>query len=102
MPKEWLFSHKKSWDKKIYNKIVMIERADPGYDYLFTYSILGLITKYGGANSHMAIRCAELSIPAVIGCGEIMFERYSNSTIINIDSSNKLIKIIMQQLCHRE
>ena len=75
-------------------KIICIKSADPGYDFLFSKNIGGLITCYGGANSHMAIRCAELSIPAVIGCGEIMFERYSNSTIINIDSSNKLIKII--------
>ena len=29
--------------------------------------IKGLITKYGGVNSHMAIRCAELSVPAAIG-----------------------------------
>ena len=31
---------------------------------------IGLITKYSGANSHMAIRCAEFGIPAAIGCGE--------------------------------
>ena len=35
----------------------------------------GLITAYGGSNSHMAIRCVELSIPAAIGCGERMFEK---------------------------
>ena len=40
------------------------------HDYLFSKNIGGLITCYGGANSHMAIRCAELGIPAVIGCGE--------------------------------
>ena len=40
----------------INNKIVMIESADPGYDWIFTYKIKGLITKYGGVNSHMAIR----------------------------------------------
>ena len=28
----------------------MIENADPGYDYIFNYSIKGLITKYGGSN----------------------------------------------------
>ena len=30
----------------------------------------GLITKYGGLNFHMAIRCAELNIPSLIGVGE--------------------------------
>ena len=52
------------------NKIVLIENADPGFDWLFSKKIKGLITQYGGANSHMAIRCAELNIPAAIGCGE--------------------------------
>ena len=37
------------------------------------FNILGLVTKFGGINSHMAIRCSELSIPAVIGCGEQIF-----------------------------
>ena len=48
----------------------MIENADPGFDWIFGSKILGLITKYGGVNSHMAIRCAELEIPVAIGCGE--------------------------------
>jgi phosphohistidine swiveling domain-containing protein len=51
-------------------KIVFIQAADPGYDFLFSKQIGGLVTQFGGANSHMAIRCAELGIPAVIGVGE--------------------------------
>ena len=43
-------------------KIVFIQAADPGYDYLFSRNIGGLVTQFGGANSHMAIRCAELGI----------------------------------------
>ena len=57
-------------DSELQNKIICIKSADPGYDYLFSKNIGGLITCYGGANSHMAIRCAEMGIPAVIGCGE--------------------------------
>ncbi|MCB9246937.1 MAG: pyruvate, phosphate dikinase [Flavobacteriales bacterium] len=57
------------------NKIVCIEGADPGYDWIFSRNIAGLVTKYGGANSHMAIRCAEYNLPAAIGCGEQPFER---------------------------
>ena len=59
--------------KNLHNKIIVIENADPGYDWIFAYNILGLVTKFGGINSHMAIRCSELSIPAVIGCGEQIF-----------------------------
>ena len=40
----------------------------------FPYNIAGLVTQYGGANSHMAIRCAELGIPAAIGIGDKQYE----------------------------
>ena len=43
----------------------------------------GLVTKYGGINSHMSIRCEELNLPAVIGVGEENYEKikklYKNS-----------------------
>ena len=42
--------------KKIENKILLIESADPGYDFIFSKKIKGLITKFGGQNSHMSIR----------------------------------------------
>ena len=53
--------------------IVFIPNADPGFDWIFSKKPSGLITKYGGIASHMAIRCAELGLPAAIGCGEILF-----------------------------
>jgi glutamine kinase len=66
-------------------KVVLIERADPGYDWVFLSPIAGLITKYGGSNSHMAIRCAELNIPAAIGCGEQMFDQLQRSASVLMD-----------------
>ena len=77
--------------KKLKNKIVMIKNADPGYDYIFNYGIKGLITQYGGANSHMAIRCLEYSIPAAIGVGNIKFENLKKSKKIIIDCYKKEI-----------
>ena len=77
--------------KNIRNKLVLIENADPGYDWIFGNNIKGLITKYGGINSHMAIRCAELSIPAVIGCGEQIFNQIKEGKEIFIDCSSSLI-----------
>lgn len=65
-------------------KIVFLRAADPGYDFLFSKGIGGLVTQFGGANSHMAIRCAELGIPAVIGAGEqnyLTWGRYKRMTI---------------------
>jgi hypothetical protein len=66
-------------------KIVMIENADPGYDWLFGKAIAGLVTKYGGAASHMAIRCAEFGLPAAIGCGEQIFNELLKSNSILLD-----------------
>ena len=66
-------------------KIILIENADPGFDWLFNFPINGLITKFGGANSHMSIRCNELKIPAAIGVGEKIFQdiRKNDQLILN-------------------
>lgn len=73
------------------NKIVMIKNADPGYDWIFTKNIIGLITMYGGAASHMAIRCAELQLPAAIGCGELLYNKFNNRDRMQLDCKNKKI-----------
>ena len=74
------------------DKIVLINRADPGYDWIFSHQIRGLITLYGGANSHMAIRCAEFNITAAIGVGEKIYNKLFSSNIIKIDPINKKIQ----------
>lgn len=81
-------------DIELENKIVLIDSADPGYDYLFTKNIAGLITCYGGANSHMAIRCSELSLPAVIGVGEERFKIYKSANKLTIDSLNNQVFVL--------
>lgn len=75
-------------------KIVFIKSADPGYDYLFSKDIAGLATCYGGVNSHMAIRCFELGIPAIIGIGEGKFEQWLSWKTIEIDCLNMVVKKI--------
>lgn len=76
------------------NKIVCIEGADPGYDWIFTRNIIGLITKYGGANSHMAIRSAEYNIPAAIGCGEQPYNRVIKAKKCLLDCQGKRLEPI--------
>jgi hypothetical protein len=76
------------------NKIILLENADPGYDWIFTRNPSGLITKYGGVASHMSIRCAELNMSAAIGCGEIIYEKLLLSSKVLLDCKNKEIIIL--------
>lgn len=78
-------------DYNVEGKIVCIQAADPGYDFLFSKGIVGLITQFGGVNSHMAIRCAELGIPAVIGVGEKNYAEWSQYKRITLDCQKRQI-----------
>ena len=77
----------------LHGKIVCIESADPGYDFIFIHQIKGLITKFGGVNSHMSVRCSELNMPAAIGVGEKKFNDIINSNKINLNCLEKKIEI---------
>jgi len=72
--------------------IVLIESADPGYDWLFSHNIKGLITKYGGANSHMAIRCAEFALPAAIGCGGRLFKTIQKASWVELNCTARMVR----------
>jgi hypothetical protein len=74
--------------------IVAIPSADPGFDWLFSHDIAGLITAYGGANSHMAIRAAELALPAVIGAGSVLYEKWSRADLLHIDCANRRVDVL--------
>lgn len=75
-------------------KIILIESADPGFDWVFSRKLKGLITKYGGAASHMAIRAAEFGLPAAIGCGDSIFRSLLNARKVELNCSSKQIRII--------
>lgn len=74
--------------------VVCIPNADPGYDWLFAYPIAGLITAWGGANSHMAIRAGELGLPSVIGAGEALFNRWAGAGRLHVDCANKRVEVL--------
>lgn len=74
--------------------IVCIPSADPGFDWLFSYPIAGLITAWGGSNSHMAIRAGELRLPAVIGAGEICYRRWSSARRLFLDCAGRRVEIL--------
>lgn len=70
------------------DKIVVLPKADPGYDWIFAKGIKGFITKYGGVASHMAIRCAEFNIPAAIGCGDFIYSFVTKQSRLTLDCAN--------------
>jgi phosphohistidine swiveling domain-containing protein len=75
-------------------KAILIESADPGYDWVFLHGIGALITCWGGANSHMAVRCKELGIPAAIGVGEEIFNRLQKGSVVYLDCANKILEVV--------
>lgn len=81
-------------ESDISGKIVCIENADPGFDWIFSHDIKGLITKYGGTNSHMAIRCAEFDLPAAIGCGDTIYDGLIHKNSIYLDCLGEKIEVI--------
>lgn len=77
---------------EIRDRIVCIENADPGFDWIFARQPRALITRFGGANSHMAIRCAEFGLPAAIGCGEQIFQRIVASGAVELNCPGKILR----------
>ena len=74
--------------------VVCIPNADPGFDWLFAYPIAGLITAWGGANSHMAIRAGELGLPAVIGAGEVLYRRWASAQRLHLDCAGRRVEVL--------
>ncbi len=90
----YLENSKETQGEALKGKIVLIEKADPGFDWIFNYAIGGLITVYGGPNSHMAIRSAEFKLAASIGIGNALFEKLKLAQFIELDCASQSIKII--------
>ena len=79
---------------KLEGRVVLIPNADPGFDWLFSHKIAGLITAWGGVNSHMAIRAGELGVPAVVGVGEKTFTKLASAASISIDCATKSVNVL--------
>ena len=49
---------------------------------------------YGGANSHISIRCLEQNLPSCIGVGSSKYEDLRKAKYIELDCKSNLINII--------
>lgn len=79
---------------EVADQIVLIPQADPGYDWLFSQGIAGLVTLYGGANSHMAIRAAEFGLPAAIGIGEKRYVELAKAKVLEFAPANGILRVV--------
>lgn len=77
---------------RVADRIVCIESADPGFDWIFGCGIAGLVTRFGGGNSHMAVRCLELGVPAALGVGERIFERVARAAIVELRCGERVLR----------
>jgi len=76
----------------IKDMIVCIENADPGFDWIFTKTPAALVTRFGGANSHMAVRCAEFGLPAAIGCGDQIYKRVIAAKSVELNCAENILR----------
>ncbi|MCL4757168.1 MAG: hypothetical protein KJZ96_02370 [Rhodocyclaceae bacterium] len=80
--------------QRLAGRIVCIPNADPGFDWLFAYPIAGLVTAWGGSNSHMAIRAGELGLPAVIGAGEALYRCWAGAQRLHLDCAGHRVEVL--------
>ncbi|MCH7526228.1 MAG: sugar metabolism cluster protein [Planctomycetes bacterium] len=81
-------------DIDLRGKIALTPSADPGFDWIFSRNIEGLITMYGGTNSHMAIRANEYRLPAAIGVGQTCYHRVEKAQWVEMDCKSRQIRIV--------
>lgn len=49
--------------------VAVLERCEPGFDWVFGRRPAAIVTAFGGPNAHVALRAHELNCPALLGIG---------------------------------
>ena len=62
--------------------------------WIISHGIAGFVTAYGRANPHMAIRAGELNLPAVIGAGETLYNRWCGALRLFLSRATKRVDIL--------
>jgi phosphohistidine swiveling domain-containing protein len=65
--------------------LLAIASADPGFEWMLLRRPVAIVTAFGGPNSHIAIRSAELGVPALLGVGPEAFRRIVEASELCID-----------------
>jgi phosphohistidine swiveling domain-containing protein len=73
-------------------RVALIASADPGYDWIFARGAVGVVTAFGGVNSHMAVRARELGVPTATGVGEDRFRRLLTVRAVELDAGAGVLR----------
>lgn len=65
--------------------VLLLERCEPGFDWLFNHAPAALVTAFGGPNAHVALRAHELGVPALLGVGPEALRRMAGADSLEID-----------------
>ncbi len=65
--------------------IVVMERCEPGFDWIFLRQPAAIVTAFGGPNAHVALRAHEVDCPALLGVGLDACARIVRCDALDID-----------------
>ncbi len=65
--------------------MLLLERCEPGFDWVFNHAPAALVTAFGGPNAHVALRAHELGVPALLGVGPEALRRMAGADSLEID-----------------
>ncbi len=65
--------------------VLVLERCEPGFDWVFRHRPAAIVTAYGGPNAHVALRAHEMDCPALLGVGPEAVGRIATRAAIEID-----------------
>jgi phosphohistidine swiveling domain-containing protein len=72
-------------DDALAGGVLLLERCEPGFDWVFAHAPAALVTAFGGPNAHVALRAHELGIPALLGVGLEALRRMADAQCLQID-----------------
>ncbi len=82
-----------SSERDLRGKIVVFERGEPGLDWVFDQRPKAVLTRYGGPNSHVAIRCHEAGCKGLLGLDENSFSAVKTAKNILLNCDTKTFEL---------
>jgi glutamine kinase len=76
------------------DRIVAIESADPGCDWILAHRPRAFVTCFGGPHSHMAMRSAQAKIPCLLGTGKTFFRNLARAKSLVIDFDARDVRML--------